>query len=168
MSDVTRGADTAGPGARAQDPTRRLLMLGAGGAGLAVALTACSAYGDPGGATGATTEPQSSAPQESKSGESGGGSGGFAKTADIPEGGGAVFKNENVVVVQPQAGEFKAFSATCTHNGCTVADVSDGLINCPCHGSKFKIADGSVAGGPASKPLPEKQIKVDGESISLA
>jgi len=72
-----------------------------------------------------------------------------------------------VVVTQPTAGDFKAFSATCTHQGCKVKSVADGNIVCPCHGSKFAIADGSVTNGPAKSPLPEKTISVDGNSILL-
>src|SRR5438445_330336 len=70
-------------------------------------------------------------------------------TADVPVGGGKVFADKQVVVTQPAQGTFAAFSAVCTHQGCTVDSVANGTINCPCHGSKFKIADGSVATGPA-------------------
>ncbi len=73
-----------------------------------------------------------------------------------------------MVVTQPSAGEFKAFSATCTHQGCAVKSVSDGVINCPCHNSNFSIADGSVQSGPATKPLPSVAITVSGDSITLA
>ena len=62
-----------------------------------------------------------------------------------------MFADKDVVVTQPTAGEFKAFSATCTHQGCKVKSVADGVIVCPCHGSKFAIADGSVAAGPAKR-----------------
>ncbi|MFJ9819734.1 Rieske (2Fe-2S) protein [Streptomyces sp. NPDC101151] len=92
----------------------------------------------------------------------------LAKTGDIPEGGGKVFKEQKVVVTQPTKGDFKAFSAICTHQGCTLNRVADGTIDCPCHGSKFHIADGSVAHGPATKPLPAKTIEVAGKSIRLA
>ncbi|MGW3459720.1 Rieske (2Fe-2S) protein [Streptomyces olivaceoviridis] len=91
----------------------------------------------------------------------------LAKTSDIPEGGGKVFKKEKVVVTQPKKGDFKAFSAICTHQGCTVNAVADGTIDCPCHGSRFRIDDGSVAHGPATKPLPKRSIKVEGKSIHL-
>ncbi|MEU7413795.1 Rieske 2Fe-2S domain-containing protein [Streptomyces sp. NPDC042638] len=92
----------------------------------------------------------------------------LAKTSDIPEGGGKVFKEQKIVVTQPKKGDFKAFSAICTHQGCTVNRVADGTIDCPCHGSKFHIADGSVAHGPATRPLGKESIKVSGNSIHLA
>ncbi|WP_113702160.1 Rieske (2Fe-2S) protein [Nonomuraea lactucae] len=152
------------------ETTRRAVVLGAGGAGLAAVLTACASYGDP--ATQASVAPPSDEPQADESsaapkkkakpeGKA------LADTADIPSGGGKVFEGQKVVVTQPTAGDYKAFSAVCTHQGCTVGSVSNGTINCPCHGSKFKIEDGSVAEGPADKPLAEKQIKVDGDKIML-
>ncbi len=91
----------------------------------------------------------------------------LAKTSDIPVEGGTVFPDQKVVVVQPAKGKFEAFSAVCTHQGCTIDDVSSGMINCPCHGSMFWL-DGTVMGGPATKPLPEVEIKVDGDTITLA
>ncbi|MGW1225973.1 Rieske (2Fe-2S) protein [Streptomyces sp. NPDC001515] len=92
----------------------------------------------------------------------------LAKTSEIPEGGGKVFDEQKVVVTQPAPGTFKAFSATCTHMGCTVADVSDGTINCPCHGSRFDMTTGGVANGPATEPLPPTAITVRDGAISLA
>ncbi|MEU4346600.1 Rieske (2Fe-2S) protein [Streptomyces sp. NPDC023838] len=92
----------------------------------------------------------------------------LAKTSDIPVGGGTVFAARKVVVTQPEAGSFKAFSAICTHQGCTVKDVSEGTINCPCHGSKYRVADASVAAGPAPRPLPAERITVENGSIRLA
>jgi nitrite reductase/ring-hydroxylating ferredoxin subunit len=87
--------------------------------------------------------------------------------AKVPVGGGTVFKEQKVVVTQPTKGEFVGLSATCTHQGCTVAEVAGGTINCPCHGSKFNL-DGSVANGPAASPLPKRQITVKGGEIRLA
>lgn len=92
----------------------------------------------------------------------------LARTSEIPVGGGTVFREEKVVVTQPTAGEFKAFSAVCTHQGCLVDKVADGTIDCPCHGSKFRVVDGSVVTGPATRPLPAEQIIVSGETITLA
>ncbi|MGI5400413.1 Rieske (2Fe-2S) protein [Streptomyces sp. CA-135486] len=147
--------------------TRRTVVAAVGGAGLAaVALTACGSSDDGGqsvadkspGATGGTT-----------GGTTGGGAAAgkeVAKTADIPEGGGKVIGD--VVVTQPKPGEFKAFSSKCTHQGCAVKGISDGVINCPCHNSQFSVEDGSVKKGPATSPLPPASITVDGGSIRLA
>lgn len=152
----------------ASGPARRTVVAAAGAAGLAVALTACGGSDD--GATAAPAESGGAAADAANGGGSGGSAGGtpLASTADIPEGGGKVFADQRVVVVQPSAGEFKAYSATCTHQGCAVKSVSDGLINCPCHNSNFSVTDGSVNSGPATEPLPEVRITVDGDSITLA
>lgn len=150
---------TSGPG-------RRTVVAAAGAAGLAVALTACGGSDDDSSSSSAPADSSgSSSPTEDGSA---GGATALASTADIPEGGGKVFADQKVVVVQPTAGEFKAFSATCTHQGCAVKGVADGVINCPCHNSNFSITDGSVKSGPAKKPLPEMQITVSGDSITLA
>lgn len=89
-------------------------------------------------------------------------------TSDVPEGGGAFTADNEVVVTQPEPGEFKAFSTTCTHQGCTVNDVSDGLIKCPCHGSRYFIADGEVENGPAPRALDEIAITVEDDQILRA
>jgi Rieske Fe-S protein len=86
----------------------------------------------------------------------------------VPVGGGVVLEGKRLVVTQPAKGQFKCFTAVCTHAGCVVADVGGGTINCTCHGSKFKIADGSVARGPAGRPLREVKIKVNDDGIVLA
>jgi Rieske Fe-S protein len=44
-------------------------------------------------------------------------------TSDVPEGGGTVFSQQKVVVTQPEPGDFKAFTAVCTHQGCLVNSV---------------------------------------------
>ncbi|MFJ9891229.1 Rieske (2Fe-2S) protein [Streptomyces sp. NPDC091287] len=137
---------------------RRTIVAAVGAAGAAAALTAC---GGSDGSEGSDTVEEPG---------SGGGKGGevLAATADIPEGGGVVFAAQKVVVTQPQPGEFKAFSSTCTHQGCAVKDVSDGTITCPCHNSTFDAATGSPTGGPATQPLPAREITVEGDSIRLA
>ena len=91
----------------------------------------------------------------------------LAATSQIPVGSGMIFPGPQVVVTQPTAGEFKAFSAICTHMGCIVNQISDGTIDCPCHGSQYSITTGDVVTGPAPRPLPAKQIKVSGGSVFL-
>ncbi|MFJ3891298.1 Rieske (2Fe-2S) protein [Streptomyces rubrogriseus] len=156
----------------AAGPARRTVVAAAGAAGLTAVLAACSGSDDDASGDSGTV-PSGSPSQEAGGGGSGGGENAgagaaLAATADIPEGGGKVFPDQKVVVTQPAAGDFKAFSATCTHQGCAVKSVADGLINCPCHNSSFSITDGSVQGGPAPKPLPAVQITVSGDSIRLA
>lgn len=146
---------------------RRAFVAGTCGAACAAALSACSTYEvatPPAQAPSAPDAQGTPAP----GGAEKGGSGALTSTSDVPVGGGTVFADQDVVVTQPTAGEFRAFSATCTHQGCKVGEVTDGTINCNCHGSKFAVEDGSVVDGPARKPLPEKQIEVTGEDISLA
>ncbi|MFD0418774.1 Rieske (2Fe-2S) protein [Streptomyces sp. NPDC127108] len=141
-------------------PSRRAVVAAVGAAGLAAALVACGSDDDKD-----SSEPAGEASDKE---EGGGGGAVLAKTADIPVGGGKIFKDENVVVTQPTKGEFKAFSNRCTHKGCPVTSVEGGTINCPCHGSKFDITDGSVKQNPAPKPLPATKITVEGDEIKLA
>ena len=89
----------------------------------------------------------------------------LATTSEVPDGGGKIIDGKNIVITQPRAGTFKAFTAVCTHQGCIVSTVSGGTIDCPCHGSKFSIKDGSVVNGPATSPLAAIAIKVEGTSI---
>jgi len=143
--------------------SRRAVVAGAGGVAAAGLLSAC------GGGSVATAPAPTAAPEPAPASAAPAAPSGTAltSTSDVPVGGGTVFADKDVVVTQPTAGDFKAFSATCTHQGCKVKSVADGNIVCPCHGSKFAIADGSVTNGPAKSPLPEKTISVDGDSISL-
>jgi Rieske Fe-S protein len=145
--------------------SRRAVVAGVGGVAAAGLLTAC------GGATPAPAPapaaPAPAAPSAEPSAATSGGAT-LAAASSIPVGGGTVFADKDVVVTQPTAGEYKAFSATCTHQGCKVKSVADGVIVCPCHGSKFAIADGSVASGPAKSPLPAKSVTEEGGSIVLA
>ncbi|MET8945946.1 Rieske (2Fe-2S) protein [Streptomyces sp. NPDC004542] len=159
----------------AAGPARRTVVAAAGAAGLAVALTACgsddkssdnsSAVGAAGAGTTGSTGTDSS-PGAQESGGSAGGTA-LAKTSDIPEGGGKIFKDQGVVVTQPTAGTYKAFSSKCTHAGCAVGSVADGVIVCPCHNSHFSAADGSVKQGPATQPLAAANITVAGDEIKL-
>ncbi|MFF6778306.1 Rieske (2Fe-2S) protein [Streptomyces sp. NPDC012637] len=114
------------------------------------------------------TAPPTAPPSTPPSAAASSGRPALARTSDIPVGGGTVFKDAKVVVTQPARGEFKAFSAVCTHQGCLVNKVADGTIDCPCHGSKYRIADGSVVAGPAPRPLPAEEIDVSSGTITLA
>ncbi|MGW2273020.1 Rieske (2Fe-2S) protein [Streptomyces yangpuensis] len=160
------------------DPTQtvRRKVLVAGAAALAGgALTACGGGGDSGNTAtgepnGAATPPPGSAPAEaSSSGGAAAGAKAIAKAADVPVGGGKVLKEEKVVITQPTKGSFRCFTAVCPHQGCLVSKVADGTIDCACHGSEFKVTDGAVVKGPATKGLAEKKITVAADgNITLA
>lgn len=145
---------------------RRQALTGAATVGVGVPLLA--ACGDDAGT--ASGGPAASPPADGTATQGPGGSGDgavLASTSEVAVGGGAIFAEQKVVVTQPAAGEFRAFSSTCTHQGCQVAEVADGTINCPCHASQFSIEDGSVQSGPASSPLPGVDITVRGDAIRL-
>ena len=133
-------------------PSRRTLLAGAGATCCAAVLAGCASHAasSSSSAPAATSAPPVNA---------------LVATSAVPDGGGTIILGKNVVVTQPQPGSFKAFTAICTHQGCIVSSVSNGTINCPCHGSKYSIEDGSVVHGPATRPLPPIAITVDGPSI---
>ena len=162
--------------------TRRGMLAGVGLVGLAGAITACGSGGssmsaavaDPATSSGmgasSPTSAAASAPASASSASSamgGSAAGALTATSAIPVGGGKIFAAQTTVVTQPSAGEFKVFSAVCTHMGCIVSQIADGRIDCPCHGSEYSITDGAVLAGPAPKPLPAKPFKVTGDSIFL-
>jgi Rieske Fe-S protein len=119
------------------------------------------------GGSGSSSTPSESGGESSSGGSGGsGGAAGLVAAADVPVAGGVILKDEELVVTQPSEGTFKGFSAICTHQGCLVADVSDGQINCSCHGSAFSAEDGSVVNGPASAPLEEVALKVQGGQVT--
>lgn len=136
--------------------TRKQFVVSAGLAGVALGASACAGYGlPPADSAGNNAATQTVPPTVAATP--------IAVTADIPVGSGVIV--EDIVVTQPTAGVFRAFSAVCTHAGCALADVSDGTINCPCHGSKFNL-DGTVANGPAARPLEAKAVTVNGDVIA--
>ena len=136
----------------------------AGSAALAVGAPVLAACGSDG----------STAVDSGASGDSGGSSGGsgsgetLASAADVPVGGCLVVPDAKVVVTQPTEGDFKAFTAVCTHQGCLVETSTEGDIPCPCHSSKFSLEDGSPVSGPATSALAAVEITVDGDSILRA
>ena len=135
-----------------QEPGRRYVLAGAGVLGV-VAVSGCAAGG---GTTETPTVP------ESVKGKV------IAQTSEVPVGGGKVVEADKIVITQPAKGRYKAFSAVCTHQGCTVGEVKDGVIACPCHGSEFSAADGSVKRGPAGKPLTAFTATVKGDGIAVS
>ena len=93
--------------------------------------------------------------------------GGAIAAADVPVGGGKVFEDVKVVVTQPTEGDYKAFSAICTHNQCTVSSVEINVILCRFHLSEFDEATGAVRKGPANQPLPPKTVSIGADGITL-
>ena len=140
---------------------RRRALSGSAAVALGVPLLA--ACGDDSNAS--AVDPVTSS--EPDGAESGGGEA-LASAADVPVGGCFVVSAAKVVVTQPTEGDFKAFSAVCTHQGCLVETSSDGEIPCPCHSSRFSLEDGSPISGPATASLAAVEITVDGDAISRA
>ncbi len=127
---------------------RRTAIVGVGMAAVGVSVAACGSgsTGDAGKSATASARPRTA----------------LVKAADVPVGGGVIVGD--TVVTQPTAGDFRGFSSICTHQGCRVDRVSSGEIECPCHFSKFRL-DGTVASGPARRPLDVKPVHVDGADI---
>ena len=164
------------PSVPAEHAATRRAMLGCAGAACAAILAGCTTYNSN---TSSNPAPSSAPPAGNGGGNGGGGNGGggnggggggatLTATSKVPVGGGTVLTAQKIVVTQPKAGTFAAFTAVCTHLGCLVDSVSGGTINCPCHGSKFSITNGSVVNGPATSPLAAVSIKVKGSSIVRA
>jgi cytochrome b6-f complex iron-sulfur subunit len=151
------------------DLSRRQLVMAAGAGTGALALAACS------GGSGSSSSASSGADGASSSGSSGGsaeaGSGGtvLATLADVPVGSAIAAKDPSgkpIVVAQPSAGKAVAFSAICTHMGCTVAPAGHEL-HCPCHLSRYNATTGAVLQGPAPNPLPSVPVHVaDGKVVA--
>ena len=144
--------------------------------GGAVAVTACAADGETAAAPSTAAGESSSAAAPSTTPSEAGSpsseasstptksakapSGPSVSTSKVPVGGGVILNNADYVITQPTKGNYKAFTKICTHQGCTVAEVANGVIHCNCHGSEFSIKDGSVLNPPASKALAEHKVTV--------
>jgi len=131
--------------------TRRIVFHGLGALGVAVALAGCAS--DDGGGDGDGGSNDVAAGTE------------LTTTDQVPVGGGIVLVDEKVVVTQPTEGDFKAFTAICTHQQLLVGEVENGVIHCDNHGSEFDFATGEVTQGPAAAPLATVAITVDGDKI---
>ena len=140
-------------------PSRRALLAGAG-ITCAAMLAGCTTDDASNGEVTAATSGTAASASGSASAATA-----LVATSQVPDGGGKIIDAKRIVITQPQSGSFMAFSVICTHAGCFVNSVSNGTINCPCHGSKFSITDGSVVRGPATRPLPPIAINVEGTSI---
>jgi Rieske Fe-S protein len=139
--------------------TRRETLRTAGAAGAVVAGSATLAACGAGDAVSSATPAASPAASAAT---------GALKAADVPVGGGTVIESLKVVVTQPTEGDYKAFSAVCPHQGCSVDSVADGVINCPCHGSEFDASTGAVKKGPATAGLAVKRVTVDGDGLTVS
>lgn len=176
-------ADAAGdlaPAAGSTDRSRRRVLRGVALGGLTLpVLAACGSGGSGGsaggGSAGSGGEDDSAGGSGggSDSGTDGGGSGGggggggtTVASADVPVGGGTVV-DKKFVVTQPTKGDFKAFTAICTHQGCVVRGVMANEIVCPCHASHFSTEDGSPVSGPAPSPLAAADVSVEGDQLRI-
>jgi Rieske Fe-S protein len=129
---------------------------------VAAVLGGCQTYG------GNSTKPPPPPGPGAAPGSAPAGGTALAQVSEVPVGGGKILADQSVVLTQPKQGEIKAFSSVCTHEGCAVSRIENGNIVCVCHGSRFRIADGSVERGPASQPLPPVNVTVEGGSVKLA
>ena len=187
-ADLKTSAPSTVPGDRVPFPgcPRRTLLKAAGLVALAgasgAAFAACAAdetatpaagSAAPPSSAGPATEAPSAAPSSASasadaSSSAPAPSGPSVVKADVPKGGGVILQSADFVVTQPTAGDYKAFSSTCTHMGTKVGEINGDVIKCLKHGSEFSIQDGSVVNGPATSPLPEAKITESGDKLVIS
>jgi Rieske Fe-S protein len=131
----------------------------------ASALAACG--GDSAGrsANGASEENKNAATAAGGKARAGGRE--IAQISRVSAGSAVDFEDSGspAVLVHLKNGNFVAYSAVCTHQGCTVA-YQDGQLACPCHGSIFDPSrGGAVVYGPAPSPLPRIPVKAQSGKI---
>jgi cytochrome b6-f complex iron-sulfur subunit len=149
----------------------RFIRLGSAlGVGAAVAsLAACGGSGSSGGKQDDSGESEK-AGSSAAGGEAQSGGAAIARESEVAPGSAVEFKDggQDAVLVHLESGDFAAYSAVCTHQGCTVA-YQKGQLACPCHGSVFDPANGAeVVTGPAQSPLPEIPVEVKGGQVLRA
>lgn len=136
---------------------RRTVLAMGGAVAAGTVLAACGSQ-DASGVQGSAAAVSTAPPPE----------GAVAAVSAVPVGGGYVNTDVAVVVTQPEAGTFNAFTAVCPHQGCLVSQVVDNEIICPCHNSRFSATDGAVISGPAQEGLAAAKVAVEGDAITLA
>lgn len=152
---------------------RRTVLQATGLVAVGGVVAACSTSGSSGAASSsaaapaAPAAPATSSAAASTAPASSAGGASVAAVSDIPVGGGLILDDVAVVLTQPTAGDVKAFTAICTHQGCLVSQVVENEIICPCHGSRYSGTDGSVIQGPSTQPLAPAGITVDGGNVVL-
>ncbi|MGB3764648.1 MAG: Rieske (2Fe-2S) protein [Ornithinimicrobium sp.] len=153
-------------------PLARRVVLRAGttlplGVGL-VSLAACgsdsgadssTSGGDGGSGDDASADDQGSASEATDEAAAG------FPSADVPVGGAVYDEASDTVFSQPSEGEFRAFDATCPHQGCAVSEFNEGSLVCPCHGSMFDPDTGDVVNGPATTGLTTRSVTVQGDDL---
>ena len=141
-------------------PSRRQVVAAVVGAGGLVALAACSSGSSAAGGSG-------SGGGAASSGGAGGAGTVLTPLSAVPVGSAVAAKDASggpVLVAQPTSGKVVAFSAICTHQGCTVAPAGT-KFQCPCHGSQYDAATGAVLRGPAPRPLTPVPVHVTGGNV---
>ncbi len=166
-TEVTKGDLTTDP--HSQDQTgpslsRRQILVAAGlGAGT-LTLAACGSS-----STAAAVSPTSSSSAAASPPAAAAGGDTLVALAKVPVAGAVAATDANgkpIIVAQPTAGTAVAFSAKCTHMGCTVK-VAGAELDCPCHGSKYNALTGAVIKGPAPKALASVAVTVkDGNVVA--
>ncbi|MFF2326066.1 MULTISPECIES: Rieske (2Fe-2S) protein [unclassified Streptomyces] len=133
-----------------QPAARRTVLKGAALAGVAgLGVAACSTDSK----LGHAQTPTPTAPVE------------LGAADEVPVGASKLYRDQRVIVTCPAKGQYKAFSAQCTHAGCLLDKVEDNVGNCPCHGSRFDTTTGKAMQGPATAPLPAVPVRVEGGKL---
>ena len=138
--------------------SRRGVIASAVGVSAVAALSACSTEVSDLTSTPAPETPVTTAPVA------------VAKTSDIPIGSGKKFDVEGVpiLITQPREGEFRGFSAVCTHAGFVMTNMANSEIKCDNHGAVYSADDGSVLSGPAPRALGKVTVTVEGDDILVS
>jgi cytochrome b6-f complex iron-sulfur subunit len=92
------------------------------------------------------------------------------KISDFADNTGKIIKfgNQPAILIRLKDGDFRAFSAVCTHLGCTVQYRADlGVIWCACHNGKYDL-NGKNISGPPPRPLTEYNVIEKGKEVYIS